>query len=140
MPLQSYDSLVSEIIHVHKTGNHSSLLALLREVAVYCSTLFRESLNESICNILLKLSRISSSSTDYDRKISRLCLYILTEIINYNTNDNNIAYVKNIQNKMFILIKEELELNNSSCNRLFINNDPANDALNSVLQDTLYNI
>ena len=119
MPLQSYDSLVSEIIHVHKTGNHSSLLALLREVAVYCSPLFRESLNESICNILLKLSRISSSSTDYDRKISRLCLYILTEIINYNTNDNNIAYVKNIQNKMFILIKEELELNNSSCNRLF---------------------
>ncbi len=117
--MQSYDNLVSEIINVQKTGNHSSLLVHLRELAAYCSPLFRENLNESICNILLTLSRISSSSTDYDRKISRLCFYILTEIINYNTNDNNISYVKNIQNKMFILIKEELELKNSSCNRLF---------------------
>ena len=74
--MQSYDNLVAEIINVHKNGNHSSLLVHLRELATYCSPLFRENLNESICNILLTLSRISSSSTDYDRKISRLCFYI----------------------------------------------------------------
>lgn len=115
----NYDSLVSEIINVHTNGNISSILVLLREFAVYCSPSFTENLNESICNILLTLSRISSNSNDYDRKISRLCIYILTEIINYNMNDYNISYIKNIQNKMFILIKEELEQNNLSYNRLF---------------------